>query len=341
MWCASISILCVPLSTVRHRVQWLWNVSHLVYSVLKSIPYRKQCLACWSWYVWTCALVLLLLISLFYFYLITQHFWYCLFQVGVKNTVTLYPFMLHSLSMSTFSSVIGPFGGFFASGFKRAFKIKVGIMMNILLVFNFLNRHEVKKLFLSRTLGMWFLAMVVSWIVLIASILWLHLSMSTSQASYTTSHHRNCCKWFVSQNLHNSFPYVFMCFNFLVFFLGSFSEAWAATQPILYTQRKSWKTGYCAATLNFIPLLFVSFLPCFNHPGTYSSPIIPGLNLSIQTWALFLQMIKLHHSLVVSYISLNNPFKFLYGQIIVHWSLIFSPIYTILMLITWCAGGRN
>lgn len=37
----------------------------------------------------------------------------------------MYPFLLHSLSMSVFSSVIGPFGGFFASGFKRAFKIKV------------------------------------------------------------------------------------------------------------------------------------------------------------------------------------------------------------------------
>lgn len=36
----------------------------------------------------------------------------------------MYPFMLHSLSLSVFSSVIGPFGGFFASGFKRAFKIK-------------------------------------------------------------------------------------------------------------------------------------------------------------------------------------------------------------------------
>ncbi|XP_047097615.1 phosphatidate cytidylyltransferase, photoreceptor-specific isoform X2 [Schistocerca piceifrons] len=43
---------------------------------------------------------------------------------GMKNTITLYPFLLHSLSMSIFSSVIGPFGGFFASGFKRAFKIK-------------------------------------------------------------------------------------------------------------------------------------------------------------------------------------------------------------------------
>jgi phosphatidate cytidylyltransferase len=27
--------------------------------------------------------------------------------------------------MSLFASIIGPFGGFFASGFKRAFKIKV------------------------------------------------------------------------------------------------------------------------------------------------------------------------------------------------------------------------
>lgn len=44
--------------------------------------------------------------------------------LGLKNTLMMYPFLLHSLSMSVFSSVIGPFGGFFASGFKRAFKIK-------------------------------------------------------------------------------------------------------------------------------------------------------------------------------------------------------------------------
>ncbi|XP_052829920.1 phosphatidate cytidylyltransferase, photoreceptor-specific isoform X1 [Octopus bimaculoides] len=40
------------------------------------------------------------------------------------RTLRTYPFMLHSISMSLFASVIGPFGGFFASGFKRAFKIK-------------------------------------------------------------------------------------------------------------------------------------------------------------------------------------------------------------------------
>ncbi|KAM3938450.1 phosphatidate cytidylyltransferase 1 isoform 2-T2 [Leptodactylus fuscus] len=40
------------------------------------------------------------------------------------RTVGLYPFQVHSIALSTFGSLIGPFGGFFASGFKRAFKIK-------------------------------------------------------------------------------------------------------------------------------------------------------------------------------------------------------------------------
>merc|ERR1719219_2831600 len=44
--------------------------------------------------------------------------------LGMKETVTIYPFFLHALFMSLFASFIGPFGGFFASGFKRAFKIK-------------------------------------------------------------------------------------------------------------------------------------------------------------------------------------------------------------------------
>nr|XP_023676536.1 phosphatidate cytidylyltransferase 1-like [Paramormyrops kingsleyae] len=41
-----------------------------------------------------------------------------------QETVTLFPFQIHSVALSTFASLIGPFGGFFASGFKRAFKIK-------------------------------------------------------------------------------------------------------------------------------------------------------------------------------------------------------------------------
>jgi len=44
--------------------------------------------------------------------------------LGMKSTVTVYPFFIHCFFMSLFASIIGPFGGFFASGFKRAFKIK-------------------------------------------------------------------------------------------------------------------------------------------------------------------------------------------------------------------------
>uniref|UniRef100_A0A8C5AUF3 Phosphatidate cytidylyltransferase n=1 Tax=Gadus morhua TaxID=8049 RepID=A0A8C5AUF3_GADMO len=40
------------------------------------------------------------------------------------TTVRLYPFQIHSVALSAFASIMGPFGGFFASGFKRAFKIK-------------------------------------------------------------------------------------------------------------------------------------------------------------------------------------------------------------------------
>ena len=46
------------------------------------------------------------------------------FQVGCPKTIVAYPFVFHSLSLSLFGAIIGPFGGFFASGFKRAFKIK-------------------------------------------------------------------------------------------------------------------------------------------------------------------------------------------------------------------------
>jgi phosphatidate cytidylyltransferase len=35
------------------------------------------------------------------------------------------PVQWHALALGLFASIIAPFGGFFASGFKRAFKIKV------------------------------------------------------------------------------------------------------------------------------------------------------------------------------------------------------------------------
>jgi phosphatidate cytidylyltransferase len=40
------------------------------------------------------------------------------------GTISYAPFQIHALVMATFASLVAPFGGFFASGFKRAFNIK-------------------------------------------------------------------------------------------------------------------------------------------------------------------------------------------------------------------------
>lgn len=40
------------------------------------------------------------------------------------TTVTVAPIQLHILVFATFASLIAPFGGFFASGLKRTFKVK-------------------------------------------------------------------------------------------------------------------------------------------------------------------------------------------------------------------------
>jgi phosphatidate cytidylyltransferase len=39
--------------------------------------------------------------------------------------ISILPVQWHALCLGLFASIIAPFGGFFASGFKRAFKIKV------------------------------------------------------------------------------------------------------------------------------------------------------------------------------------------------------------------------
>lgn len=44
--------------------------------------------------------------------------------VFAVDSFTTRPFYFHAIVLALFASIIGPFGGFFASGFKRAFKIK-------------------------------------------------------------------------------------------------------------------------------------------------------------------------------------------------------------------------
>eukprot|EP00871_Galdieria_phlegrea_P003131 jgi/Galph1/3819/GphlegSOOS_G2485.1 len=45
-------------------------------------------------------------------------------QFGVDPFLELLPMQIHSIFLSLFASLIAPFGGFFASGLKRAFKVK-------------------------------------------------------------------------------------------------------------------------------------------------------------------------------------------------------------------------
>jgi len=57
-------------------------------------------------------------------YVVPRPFAYALRLLNYEPTVMLQPFLGHSIVLALFASIIGPFGGFFASGFKRAFKIK-------------------------------------------------------------------------------------------------------------------------------------------------------------------------------------------------------------------------
>jgi len=43
---------------------------------------------------------------------------------GEIRTIAYTPYQIHLLFMACFASLVAPFGGFFASGFKRAFDIK-------------------------------------------------------------------------------------------------------------------------------------------------------------------------------------------------------------------------
>eukprot|EP00111_Clytia_hemisphaerica_P016609 TCONS_00049231-protein len=53
-----------------------------------------------------------------------QFFSFAGFHLLNNTEVWMYPMVLHGFVLACFSSLIAPFGGFFASGFKRAFKIK-------------------------------------------------------------------------------------------------------------------------------------------------------------------------------------------------------------------------
>lgn len=43
---------------------------------------------------------------------------------NIDATISYAPYQLHLLLLACFASLVAPFGGFFASGFKRAFNVK-------------------------------------------------------------------------------------------------------------------------------------------------------------------------------------------------------------------------
>lgn len=60
-------------------------------------------------------LFLLLVVRLIFFFSQGGH---------IDMTISYAPYQLHLLLLACFASLVAPFGGFFASGFKRAFNIK-------------------------------------------------------------------------------------------------------------------------------------------------------------------------------------------------------------------------
>ena len=46
------------------------------------------------------------------------------FGIAIPQSVTLMPIQIHGLWLGLFASLVAPFGGFFASGIKRAYKVK-------------------------------------------------------------------------------------------------------------------------------------------------------------------------------------------------------------------------
>ena len=84
------------------------------------------------------------------------------FQLGPFGLTTL---QAHFMLFSLFASIIGPFGGFFASGLKRSIKIKVKILFFRILRTQFPDMEE------------W----VTEWI---ANLLWVHLFQFITKHSW-------------------------------------------------------------------------------------------------------------------------------------------------------------
>ena len=81
--------------------------------VWRTIPLWRPLAVCLTNLVG--CLFLLLVVRLIFFFSQGGH---------IDMTISYAPYQLHLLLLACFASLVAPFGGFFASGFKRAFNIK-------------------------------------------------------------------------------------------------------------------------------------------------------------------------------------------------------------------------
>jgi len=73
--------------------------------------------------------------------------------------IAVMPVQWHALALGLFASIIAPFGGFFASGFKRAFKFKVLIVFGII-CWKYISPSKSYYVYTFRILGTAYLVMV-------------------------------------------------------------------------------------------------------------------------------------------------------------------------------------
>jgi hypothetical protein len=67
------------------------------------------------------------------------------------------PVQWHALALGLFASIIAPFGGFFASGFKRAFKIKVEFASSLTVLRSTLNKW-LEKYIVFKSIDVYYLS---------------------------------------------------------------------------------------------------------------------------------------------------------------------------------------
>ncbi|KAL6535252.1 phosphatidate cytidylyltransferase [Orobanche minor] len=116
------------LANIMGRFQWLTCPrKDLSTAWLQCDPgplFRPETFAVPEWFPEWSLEKLAMMMTLLEFYLISPSYNEGFDRIFPWREISVLPVQWHALCLGLFASIIAPFGGFFASGFKRAFKIK-------------------------------------------------------------------------------------------------------------------------------------------------------------------------------------------------------------------------